>query len=183
MINLFRKLFTGYTTVTKSFNGKDYRFLYADKPVFFDPMLMLTELKLRKNEARSFPMISGATLETIATKFPQKDENLLPSVICVSNFGKNELKVSRYVFKEGNYPVSQYVFEENQSVIGIFFRIYDYGYLSRKYALAVDPSFLEENPNSNSWKWESTGSLWAMVEKFGHTQLWSWEGSLDRFRS
>lgn len=100
----------------------------------------------------------------------------MPAVVCISGSGKNELKVSRYVFKEGNYPVSQYVFEQNKAVIGVFFRIYDYGFLTRKYALTVDPDFKEENQSSNSWKWEARAPLWAMVEKFGHTQLWVWEG-------
>lgn len=179
MINLFRKLFTGYTTVTKSYNGKEYRFLYSDKPVFFDPMLMLSELKLRKAESKPLSTAPFSDLATLLSKFPQKEENLLPSVVCTSTSGKTELKVSRYVFKEGNYPVSQYVFEQNSQVIGVFFRIYDYGYLTRSYALAVDPDFKEENLTVNSWKWEANAPLWAMVEKFGHTQLWVWETALD----
>jgi hypothetical protein len=180
MIKLLRKLITGYTSVTKSFNGKDYRFLYSGKPVFFDPMLMLSELKLRKAEAKPIFTSPFDKSETLLSKFPQKEDSLLPSVICLSNSGKNKLKVSRYVFKEGNYPVSQYVFEQNDVLIGVFFRIYDYGFLTRKYALTVDPDFIEENATTNSWKWEAKAPLWAMVEKFGHTQLWIWEGSVEK---
>jgi hypothetical protein len=180
MIKLLRKLITGYTSVTKSFNGKDYRFKYSGKPVFFDPMLMLGELKQRKADAKPIFTTPFRDAETLLCQFPQKEESLLPSVICISNSGKNELKVSRYVFKEGNYPVSQYVFEQNDKVIGMFYRIYDYGFLTRKYALTVDPDFVDEDPNANAWKWEASAPLWAMVEKFGHTQLWVWEGPLDK---
>ncbi|MFC5191121.1 hypothetical protein ACFPIK_05035 [Algoriphagus aquatilis] len=178
MINLFRKLLTGYTTVTKTFNGKDYRFIYSGKPVFFDPTLMLSELKLRKSVSKSMDTVPFDQMDTLLKKFPQKEESLMPAVVCISGSGKNELKVSRYVFKEENYPVSQYVFEQNNLVIGVFFRIYDYGFLTRKYALSVDPNFRDENLSSNSWKWEGKMPLWAMVEKFGHTQLWVWEGDV-----
>jgi hypothetical protein len=178
MINLFRKILTGYTTVTKSFNGKTYRFMYSDKPVFFDPELMLTELKLRKAEARSIPSTPFQSIETLLTKFPQKEESLNPAVVCISKSGKNEMKVSRYVFKDGNYPVSQYVFERNSVVNGVFFRIYDYGFLTKKFAQSVDPNFTEDSQTVNSWKWESHPSHWVMVEKFGHTQLWIWEVGL-----
>ncbi len=179
MINLFKKLLTGYTTVSKSFNGKDYRFLYNGKPVFFDPMLMLTELQLRKNGAKNLALPKTDSLDKLRSKFPQKEDLLLPSVICVSSFGKKELKVSRYVYKEGNYPVSQYLFEFNNQVIGEFFRIYDYGYLTRKFASTVDSDFLEPDAEANCWKWEITEKDWIMVEKFGHTQLWYWTGPLE----
>jgi hypothetical protein len=182
MINLFKKLLTGYTTVTKSFNGKDYRFLYNGKPVFFDPLLMLTELQLRKNGAKHLPTPKTSSIQSLRSKFPQKEEQQLPAVVCVSSHGKNELKVSRYVYKEGNYPVSQYLFELNHQVIGEFFRIYDYGYLTRKYAVGLDPDFLEPDPEANCWKWEFTEKEWIMVEKFGHTQLWWWTGPLDSLK-
>jgi hypothetical protein len=178
MINLFKKLFTGYTTVSKSFNGKDYRFLYNGKPVFFDPMLMLTELQLRKNGAKNLPFPKADYFEAFRPKFPQKEEHLLPSVVCVSSHGKKELKVSRYTYKEGNYPVSQYLFEIDKQVIGEFFRIYDYGFLTRKYATAVDSGFSEADIDSNCWKWEANENKWIMVEKFGHTQLWYWSGPM-----
>lgn len=179
MINLFRKLLTGYTTVTKSFNGKDYQFLYNGKPVFFDPMLMLTELQLRKNGAKSLAFPKSDSLDKLRSKFPQKEDLLLPSVICVSTHCKKELKVSRYVYKQGNYPVSQYLFEWNGKVMGEFFRIYDYGFLTRKFAGEVDPDFSEPDLEAGCWKWEFTDKDWIMVEKFGHTQLWYWTGPMD----
>lgn len=179
MINLFRKLLTGYTTVNKSFNGKDYQFLYNGKPVFFDPILMLTELQLRKNGAKKLLFSKNESFDILKSKFPQKEDFLLPSVICVSTKGKKELKVSRYVYKEGNYPVSQYLFEWNGKVVGEFFRIYDYGYLTRKYASSVDSDFVEPDLEANCWKWEINEKDWIMVEKFGHTQLWYWTGPLD----
>ena len=179
MINLFRKLLTGYTTVTKTFNGKDYRFIYSGKPVFFDPIQIVQEGKRRLMEAKVRKFSAPHTLDSLDGFFPKKDNSILPTVVCSFKEKKGDYTVSRYVFKEGNYPVSHYVFEKNKTVMGVFFRIHDYGYLTQKYTLAIDPDLGQAEADLCSWKWESEGSTWTMIEKFGHTQIWCWNGALE----
>ena len=101
MINLFRKLLTGNSTVTKSFNGEDFKFIYSGKPVFFDPTLMIKELKLRKSEAKSIFTKPFETADELLRKFPQKEDSLSPAVVCITGSGKNDSKSPDMFSKKG----------------------------------------------------------------------------------
>lgn len=179
MINLVRKFVTGYSTVSKNFNGKEYKFSFSNKAVFFDPLFMVKELNSRRDGVKLRKLNTSDTFDSLLERCPLQPEGQIPAVICTIKLEGKELKVFRYVFKDGIYPVSQYIFQINQQVIGQFFRIYDYGHLVRKYALTLDDTFKEEDPEETAWKWEADNGPMVIVEKFGHTQIWCWSGPIE----
>ena len=181
MINRLRKILTGYASVTKKVNGKEYRFMYSGKPIFFDPSQMISELKRNESELISRNLASSENFESLLGRLPVRSEKEIPTVICQFKSGDKEITVSRYTLKREKYPVSQYVFEENQVLLGIFCRIYDYGALAASYIEKLELDFVEKNTEITSWKWKTSSESWFLVEKFGHTQLWCWNGPLEKF--
>ena len=129
MINLLRKFVTGYSTVTKEFNGRVYTFSFSDKAVFFDPLFMVKELNTRRDRVKLRKLNTSETFDSLLERCPIPPEGQKPAVICTIKLEGKELKVFRYVFKDGIYPVSQYIFYIDQQMLGQFFRIYDYGHV------------------------------------------------------
>ncbi len=182
MINRFRKLFSGYASVRKRMNGKEYKFMYSEKPVFFDPNQMISDLIRNESNLNVRDLDSSETFQTILSKFPAMVKDASPSVICEFKAGDSNYLVSRYTFRYDNYPVSYYIFEEEKEMIGAFCRIYDYGSLLNSFAQLVEPDFVEEDETVNSWKWQTADNVMFYLEKFGHTQLWCWDGPLKKWK-
>lgn len=180
MINRIKKLFSGYSSVTKKVNGRSYRFRYSDKPIYFDPAQMISEIKRIEETLISKDLGSSENFETLQKRLPDLKENDSPTVICEFKSSDKKLSVFRFSLKVGVFPVSKYVFEEDQIVIGEFCRIYDYGAMVDFYLKSLDPDYVENDPNVNSWKWQSSNGAWFMIEKFGHTQLWCWKDELKK---
>jgi hypothetical protein len=173
MINYFRKILTGYTTVKKNVNGKEFRYLYSGKPVFFDPLLMLREFGHRVADESVQRLKLNATSQELISNLPKTQENALPSVICIGTLNGKELKVSRFTQKDGIHPLSIYLFEMDGVLFGSFRRIYDYGTrlsdFGNKFA-ALNQSELDLSKEKWLWKGEQGEQLF--LEKFGHSQVW-----------
>jgi hypothetical protein len=163
-------------------NGKEYTFMYADKPVYFDPNQMLSDLIRIESGLVSRNLDISETFETLVSRFPAKADHVLPSVICEFKSGNTRYTVSRYTLNHENYPVSQYIFEEDQQLVGVFCRIYDYGSLIKKFITLFESDFVEKDETVNLWKWQNPNDSWFLVEKFGHTQLWCWKGELKKWK-
>lgn len=179
MVNLFRKLFTGYNVARKQLNGRSFRFSYLSKPVFFDPISMLGEFEQRafSSNIRNFKLLLPENeLEKLLLSANIVDQ---PTVICEYDDAKSRLKVSRFSFRDGMYPVSLYQFEENGELLGCFCRRYDYGAkLKSLVELISGDTSLHEVGKNESWLWKNEENGYLLLEKFGHTQLWylkNWE--------
>ena len=181
MVNRFKKLFGGYSSIKKGIKGKEYKFLYSDKPIVFDPNQMISDLNRSENNLVPRRLDSSETFETLLSRFPTRDRIDFPSVICEFKTGGLNYSVSRYTSKFDNYPISHYIFEEEKVVKAVFCRIYDYGYLLNSFATIVEPNFKEEDETVSSWKWQTQNNVTLYLEKFGHTQLWCWEGQLKNW--
>lgn len=178
MINYFNKLWTGYRTTKKKVHGFYLRYTYADKPVFFDPLGMLKEFKSRValEEVQHLAMTKPISEVLFELEYPAAKE--MPSVICECNIKGKSLKVSRFSFKAGIYPISFYRFELNDELMGTFRRKYDYGSqiqniglrLAKETGLAVDLEL-------GKWLCRNELGEQLFVEKFGHTQIWFFKNS------
>ncbi len=173
MFNFFRKLLTGYNTVIKNMNGSDFRFMYSGKPVFFDPLQMLTEFAHRSGDQSVQVFTLSVPSDKIDLGKFRIESGDLPSVICTFSYLGKELKVSRYTQKEGIHPESRYLFESEGISFGSFCRTYDYGsqleVLRDKIAL---PNQSQVDPRSEGWLWKNEKGEMLFLEKFGHSQLW-----------
>ena len=173
MIQLFNKWISGFSTVKKTLGGREYRFRYQDKPVFFDAVGMLAEFAQRINEKDVQLVDLNSSQTEIESNFINPAEKSLPKVISLFSKGKKELKVSRYVMRDGLHPLSIYCFESDGEVFGVFRRTYDYGStlqsLGKKLA-ALNQSQLELS--KEKWLWAAKDGPILFLEKFGHTQCW-----------
>lgn len=174
MINYFKRIFTGYSTVKKNINGIEYKYLYSKKPIFFDPMLMLGEFVYRAKEEVVQNMPLKISKDEILKIFTFPADKILPSVICSFESNGAVVKVSRFTSKEGGYPQSSYYFEMDGIVFSHFKRIYDYGgqLIELKNLLLVD-SFESKPPVvGERWLLHGQEDQKVFLEKFGHTQIW-----------
>lgn len=174
MIKHFKKLLTGYYTENKKINGVSFIFHYSDKPVFFDPLEMIREFKQRSSKEFSDRLVLQIPLNQSFSHFVSPNLQDQPNVVCLCSVNGNELKVSRYSLKDGLYPLSFYRFELNGVLSGTFARKYDYGSQIQK--TATDFSVLNNSTidlNAERWLWENEQGDQVFLEKFGHTQTWS----------
>jgi hypothetical protein len=174
MINHLKKILTGYYTENKKINGARFTFHYSDKPVFFDPLEMIREFKKRSSNYYTNRLELQIPFSESFTHFISSKVQDQPNVICVCITNGNELKVSRFSLKDGLYPLSFYRFELNGVLSGSFLKKYDYGSQIQKTAL--DFSALNNSTivlKDESWLWENNLGDQVFLEKFGHTQTWS----------
>jgi hypothetical protein len=178
MINYFKKLLTGYQTASKKVHGIDLRYTYSDKPIFFDPIGMLKEFKIRvaHEEVQRLMLISPISEALFDFEFPGDDEK--PSVICECPLKGMNLKVSRFSLKEGLYPISFYRFELNDEILGTFRRKYDYGSQIQNIGLKLaSVTGKAIDLDLGKWLWQNNQGEQLFVEKFGHTQIWFFKNS------
>lgn len=178
MINYIKKLLTGYHTVKKKVNGVDAVFAYSDKPIFFDPYGMLKEFKQRSSEplVQQFPLNISFSEQMLNFPCPSLEDQ--PNVICRCSQDGREFKVSRFSLKYGIYPLSFYRFELDGTLIGTFRRKYDYGSQIQKIASELaSHNNSEIDADKECWLWENQLGVKVFLEKFGHSQLWSFTNS------
>lgn len=178
VIHYFKRFFSGQTYVDKRIGGVKFRYSYSDKPIFFDPLKMLEEFKLRSSEE----FIQHLELKTsILEPFPDfvyPGEKDSPSVQCTCTKNGKELKTTRFSFKGGVYQVSFYRFELNGNLVGTFRRQYDYGSQIQNIGLkiaSVTQSSIDLE--KGKWLWGTETGARIFVEKFGHSQLWVFQNS------
>jgi hypothetical protein len=99
MIQLFNKWISGFSTVKKTLGGREYRFRYQDKPVFFDAVGMLGEFAQRIKERDVQEVDLVCSQSQIESNFINPADKSLPKVISLFSKGRKELKVSRYVMR------------------------------------------------------------------------------------
>ncbi len=175
MINYFRKLISGYTLEKKYFRGKEYRFSFQGKPIFFDPVQILQEFHNRKvnSGTQHFPLTIDRS--ELLPFLPQLPKDALPTVVCTGPNGHETLEVSRFTFKRGVQPVSMYRFVQNGTHAGDFYRIYDYGSETQNFILKVASMHgVSVSLAQEQVIWERGQGEAIFIEKFGHTQIWDW---------
>jgi hypothetical protein len=173
MIQLFNKWISGFSTVKKTLGGREYRFRYQDKSVFFDAVGMLGEFAQRIKERDVQEVDLVCSQSQIESNFINPADKSLPKVISLFSKGRKELKVSRYVMRDGLHPLSIYHFESDGKVFGTFRRTYDYG--STLQSLGKKLAALNQNElelSKEKWMWATKDGPILFLEKFGHTQCW-----------
>jgi hypothetical protein len=173
MIRFLNDLISGFSTIKKVQGGRAYRFRYQDKPVFFDSIGMLKEFAQRINEKDVQRFELKASQRELEQNFLNPIEKSTPKVISLYTREGKELKVSRYVMKDGLHPLSLYYFETDGKVFGVFRRTYDYGSILQNLAnklASANQSQLELS--KEKWLWTAQGREVLFLEKFGHTQCW-----------
>ncbi|MDO8965713.1 hypothetical protein [Algoriphagus sp.] len=177
-MDYFKGFLTGRTYVTKRVAGVNFRYSYSDKPVFFDPFGMLDEFKQRSSDSS----VQRIELKTsFSEPFPgfiypvAKDS---PSVQCTCSKNGQELKTTRFTFKNGIYPVSFYRFELNGNLVGTFRRQYDYGAQFQTIGLHLATIIQSAmDPEKEKWLWETESGAQIFLENFGNSQLWVFQNS------
>ena len=178
MINYFKKILTGYHTVKKKVSGVEVTFSYSDKPIFFDPFSMIQEFKHRSSEGIVQRLNLQLPFSESLLDFAVPDHDDLPNVICRSIINGSEFKISRFSLKDGIYPISFYRFELDGTLIGTFRRKYDYGSQIQKMASELaQKNHSEISSDKESWLWENELGEKIFLEKYGHSQVWSFANS------
>lgn len=159
-------------------NGVDVVFTYSDKPIFFDPYGMLKEFKHRSAEpsVQSFDLKLPFSEQLLNFPCPGLEDQ--PNVICRCSQNGREFKVSRFSLKYGIYPLSFYRFELDGTLVGTFRRKYDYGSQIQKIATELASQNISAiDIDKENWLWKNHLGSSVFLEKFGHSQLWSFSNS------
>ncbi|NVJ87799.1 MAG: hypothetical protein HWE15_15960 [Algoriphagus sp.] len=173
MLSYLKRVFTGQKTIRKNIKGKVYTFRFEGKPVFFDPIQMLTDLNYRMEEERVQRLPYQFKLDPLPTFFSLPAESDPPSVTCTIGVGEEELHVSRHTYKISNFPASFYRFRLGGEVIGVFTRIYHQPQYHQHLGLKLASMHKDSlNLSSDSWLWENEDGKFLYLEKFGQPQIW-----------
>lgn len=176
MFNYLKRVFTGQKTVRKNIKGQVYTFRYEGKPVFFDPIQMLTDLNYRMEEERVQRLSYQFKIDPLPTFFTLPAESDAPSVTCSIGVGEKELQVSRHTYKISNFPASFYRFRLGGEVIGIFTRIYHQPQYHQNLGLKLASMQKDSlNLSTDSWLWENEDGKFLFLEKFGQPQIWDFK--------
>lgn len=122
MINYFKKLLTGYKTVKRNVNGREYKYFYSGKPLYFDPFALLREFQFRTTHVSVQRWFFNSSISEPISELPFPKESDQSSVICECTNNEKEFRTTRFSLKGGIHSVSFYRFELNGNQIETFRR-------------------------------------------------------------
>ena len=174
VFNYFSKIVTGFQSKNRTIEGILIRYKFSGKPILFDPIEMLRDLKLKISEFESGGLNLSRLLENIEDEQLVSTEEKNATVIASFKFDERNVKIVRSVKTTFNIPNNRYEFFLDGKLISVFQRQYDFGsefvsILERMEFYATKP----QTQNGTSYYWfDGSSGQGIYLEKIGHTQTW-----------
>lgn len=171
ILSFFNQVLSGQRSKARIIDGFEVSYRFSGKPILFDPINMLRELRYRVEKEESVAGELCVEIGQIEESGLILNEKLTPTIVAKLKIGNDFLKVERFVKTFETVPCSRYDFSINQLPLCTFQRMYDYG---KNFAQAKEKLAPFNHPGemnqTNYWKNNQNEGLF--LEHFGHTQLW-----------
>ena len=179
MINLFRKILTGYSKKVTYSNNTKITYLSNSPFSLFNPINLLNEIELKLFNKGSKSEINSNFLNKPISNFqeifPIKNPQARSKVTAKFNLENSYYEIQRFAIKSEGHNVSKYIIRKDGKIVGYIFRIYDHGRLTSSIIQEVSKK------NGNKAMSEKDEAMWIsdtneviFIEKFGHTQIYLW---------
>lgn len=171
VFSFLNNVLSGQKSTSRIIDGFEVSYSYFGKPVLFDPITMLQDLKYKIESKQTIPgELCGNLGEIVDSSLILKDQ-LNPSVVARLKIDGKDLRVVRFVKTFETVPCSRYDFFLNQIPLCSFQRMYDYG---KNFASSREKliPFVGHQKLENETYWKNDRNEALFLEHFGHTQLW-----------
>ncbi len=182
MFNKIRRAFTGYKIKNISTDGIEIKISYRGKFPSTNPLALLKELKGKLTQTPNANVVDCDFSDPWKTSL-MKVENAFPSCSVKFQIGDSKYKISRYVSKQSNSPLSIYSYCENEKIFAFFSRVYDHGIFFKEIeAELITNKGIKKSEGDINRYYISKDHYSAILDVFGHSQTFMWndQEALDK---